>query len=134
MVIDCNVCDGVVERGRANENDPEMTDKPVTPDADIMWRFTGGHWHCTAHDRRICIRCQLKAQPPSFGSQEGDTWGTNQTLSASGVRTANGLACPRCDGTNFTAKRSLNGLFLAGVWASKSQVKCVTCGRIFKRG
>jgi hypothetical protein len=116
-------------------NDSDMTDDPAAGrDGDILWRFSRGHWRCTAHGRRICLRCQLKAQPPSVGSQEGDTWSANQTLSATGVRTVGGLACPRCGGTNFTAKRSADGVLLGGVFAPKSQVKCVTCGKIFKRG
>jgi len=110
-------------------------DTPVGPEPDVIFRFTKGHWRCVAHDRRICVRCQLKTQPPSFGGKEGDTWGANETLSAAGARTTTGqLACPGCGGTAFTAKRSVDGLLLGGIFAPKSQVKCVTCGRVFKRG
>lgn len=43
-------------------------------------------------------------------------------------------ACPNCGGTSFTAKRSRRGKLGFGVFASKSQVRCVTCGRTYKRG
>lgn len=43
-------------------------------------------------------------------------------------------ACPRCGGTEFTAKRSMVGKLSFGVFAVKSQVRCVTCGLTFKRG
>ncbi|MHB9054252.1 MAG: hypothetical protein ACYC5F_09770 [Thermoleophilia bacterium] len=44
------------------------------------------------------------------------------------------LRCPKCGGTNFTAKRSIKGKMAAGLLAPKSHVKCVTCGKMFKRG
>ncbi len=63
-------------------------------------------------------------------------------LSEAGVRTEGvGLACPKCGGAQFTAKRSNKGkaigfatLGVGGLLAPKSQVKCVTCGTMFKRG
>ena len=42
-------------------------------------------------------------------------------------------SCPKCHGTSFTAKRSLKGKFKFGLMASKTQVKCVTCGSMFLR-
>lgn len=42
--------------------------------------------------------------------------------------------CPDCGGSQFTAKRSKKGKVLAAFAAPKSQVKCVTCGAMFKRG
>lgn len=42
--------------------------------------------------------------------------------------------CPRCGGTQFTAKRSMAGKLGFGVLAVKSRVRCVTCGLDFKRG
>jgi DNA-directed RNA polymerase subunit RPC12/RpoP len=51
------------------------------------------------------------------------------------------LRCPKCGGTNFTAKRSTKAKILGGVTvgvgallAPKSRVRCVTCGETFKRG
>lgn len=43
-------------------------------------------------------------------------------------------ACPRCGGMQFTAKRSVKGKLAAGVLAPKTQVKCNSCGLMFKRG
>jgi len=55
--------------------------------------------------------------------------------------TAEGVRCPKCGGQQFTAKRSKKGKFIgvvtvgAGVvLAPKTQVKCVTCGTMYKRG
>jgi DNA-directed RNA polymerase subunit RPC12/RpoP len=65
-----------------------------------------------------------------------------QKFSAVASTTATGEAkCPKCGGTAFTAKRSVKGkvigfttLGVGGLLAPKSQVKCVTCGEMFKRG
>lgn len=67
-------------------------------------------------------------------------------ISQVGDRSGGTLACPKCGGTNFKAKRSgkakiasigaaplTGGASLAGL-AKASQVKCVTCGTYFKRG
>lgn len=69
------------------------------------------------------------------------TIGSRRPISQVGDRTAGGLACPRCGGSQFTAKRSNTGkvigfttLGVGGLIAPKSQVKCVTCGAMFKRG
>jgi hypothetical protein len=63
------------------------------------------------------------------------------TLSQVGQRADGGVACPNCGGTQFTAKRSKKGkaigfatLGVGGLVAPKSQVKCVVCGKMFKRG
>lgn len=42
--------------------------------------------------------------------------------------------CPRCGGTAFKAKRSVKGKVAGGLLAPKTQVKCTTCGLMFKRG
>ena len=55
-------------------------------------------------------------------------------LSKAGDRSGGGLACPKCGGTSFRAKRSMKGKMTAGVAAPKSRVKCETCGEQFKRG
>jgi hypothetical protein len=55
-------------------------------------------------------------------------------ISRVGQHTEGGLACPRCGGTQFKAKRSVKGKVAAGLLAPKSQVRCVTCGAVFKRG
>ena len=51
-----------------------------------------------------------------------------------------GLACPKCGGTQFKAKRSMKGQVIAvatiagALVTPKSQVKCVACGTMYKRG
>lgn len=76
-------------------------------------------------------------------------------LSAVGVRTDSGLACPRCGGAQFKTKRSVKwkaGLaggaaltaLSAGAWApvliasaataKPKWVVCVTCGEVYNRG
>ena len=65
-----------------------------------------------------------------------------QKLSQVGKKAETGqLTCPKCGGTQFVAKRSNTGklvgfttLGVGGLLAPKSQVKCVTCGTMFKRG
>ena len=62
-------------------------------------------------------------------------------LSKAGEVGAGGLQCPKCGGTQFTAKRSKKGKVLGVVTvgvgvvaAPKTQVKCVACGKMFRRG
>lgn len=62
-------------------------------------------------------------------------------ISKAGATDEGGIACPKCGGTQFTAKRSMKaktlGVATVGVGAAlapKSQVKCVTCGKMYKRG
>jgi hypothetical protein len=55
-------------------------------------------------------------------------------ISQVGVKSAGGLACPKCGGTNFTAKRSAGGKVGFGLLAAKTRVKCVTCGAQYTRG
>lgn len=51
------------------------------------------------------------------------------------------LHCPKCGGTQFESKRSGRGkalgvvtLGVGAVLMPKSRVRCVTCGKEFKRG
>lgn len=51
------------------------------------------------------------------------------------------LRCPKCGGTQFEPKRSFTGkaigvatVGVGAVLAPKSRVRCVTCGKEFKRG
>lgn len=55
--------------------------------------------------------------------------------------TDDGVRCPKCGGQQFTAKRSKKGKLIGAATvgvgllaAPKTQVKCVTCGAMFKRG
>ena len=65
-----------------------------------------------------------------------------QKISEVGDRTQNGLACPKCGGTQFKAKRSRRGKVLGtaitlgagAVLAPKSMVRCTTCKTDYKRG
>ncbi len=56
------------------------------------------------------------------------------------VHTEHGIQCPNCGGTEFSQKRSKKGKTLWVVaaplvlLAPKSQVRCSTCGTMFKRG
>lgn len=45
-----------------------------------------------------------------------------------------GARCPRCGGMNFKAKRSGAGKAAVGFLAPKTQVKCESCGLVFRRG
>jgi hypothetical protein len=76
---------------------------------------------------------------------------SKQKLSEVGDTSAGILACPKCKGTSFKAKRSLGaklvlgtagvvtlgvapvGVAAAGL-AKKTRVKCTTCGTEYKRG
>lgn len=55
-------------------------------------------------------------------------------ISKVGVQGAGGLACPKCGGTQFKAKRSAGGKVGLGLLAPKTRVKCVTCGAQYTRG
>lgn len=60
-------------------------------------------------------------------------------ISTVGDRSSGVLACPRCGGTAFKAKRSAKAKVGAVVLtpltlAKASQVKCVTCGTYYQRG
>lgn len=49
-------------------------------------------------------------------------------------KVADAGACPKCGGSQFVPKRSLKGKMAGGVLAPKSRVKCITCGKEYKRG
>lgn len=94
------------------------------------------------------VKAQQKASAANKKAKEQDKKisgkvGHRQKVSDVGVRGTGGagLACPRCGSTQFTAKRSNTGkafgfatLGVGGLIAPKSQVKCVACGAMFKRG
>ncbi len=101
-----------------------------------IWCYGAGrHWQCTAHGRRGCPECKGKASPPALRPRKGQTSNGTPVLSAAGAHTATGeLCCPQCGGTSFTARRAVGAYIAVGLLAPKSQVKCVTCGKVFKRG
>jgi hypothetical protein len=62
-------------------------------------------------------------------------------ISEVGSTSDGSLSCPKCGGQQFTAKRSKKAKALGGLAvgvgalaAPKTQVKCVTCGAMYKRG
>ncbi|MBV9293385.1 MAG: hypothetical protein JO222_13130 [Frankiales bacterium] len=62
-------------------------------------------------------------------------------ISSAGKVDGGGLACPRCGGTQFKARRSTKaraGIVMTGavgaVATRQTQVTCVTCGTRWKRG
>jgi ssDNA-binding Zn-finger/Zn-ribbon topoisomerase 1 len=69
-----------------------------------------------------------------------------QKISEAGDRTEAGLACPKCGGLQFKVKRStgrklgavaaapVTGLASMALLAKGTQVRCVTCGTVYKRG
>lgn len=81
---------------------------------------------------------QDKAQRRLAAAELGDR--VRADISKVGDRTPSGLACPKCGGTAFKAKRSrVAKLLLAPVpiaiaAAPKSRVRCVTCGTEYLRG
>jgi hypothetical protein len=141
----------------SNEARPEVH-RVAAPAPVWRWdpregKFGGGVWRCIEHDGLLCQPCRKLAQQPRHQGAEGDVYpseavpyagvmGDRRKLSDVGTRGPDGaLQCPRCGGTQFTAKRSNTGrvvgfstLGVGGLIAPKSQVKCVTCGLKFKRG
>jgi predicted RNA-binding Zn-ribbon protein involved in translation (DUF1610 family) len=133
---------------------------PAAPSVEPRYRYipTWG-WKCLAHNKLICRPCwtefgrppkkprmgEPKLYPHQLSEQQkasySGTPGTRQRLSTVGRQGATGLACPKCGGTQFTAKRSMKGkvvgfstLGVGGLLAPKSMVKCVACGTMFRRG
>ena len=119
-----------------------MSTPPPPPDGAV-WVFSG-LWRCIAHNGFACPLCIPIVKAPSRVGKTGEYYpdpaaysgrrGRRDPLSVVGDRSGPGLACPKCGGTQFTAKRSVLGKAIGGVLAPKSEVKCVTCGTIFKRG
>ncbi len=88
-----------------------------------------------------------KAQQAAFNQALATRFAGSKKLSRVGVNTTGGLACPRCGGTSFTARRSTKrraviaasvfvppGPLGFGAFLGKNQVECVTCGHKYKRG
>lgn len=80
------------------------------------------------------IRREMRAETIQHRLDTGAP-GARKPLSKVGAKTATGeLACPKCGSTQFTAKRSMLGKVGFGLLAVKSQVRCVACGTMFRRG
>ena len=132
---------------------PEVTTVPATPVAreiQPVWRFGGFMWRCIEHGLAQCRSCRNLCDPPTRTGRKGEVFPSKeytgkkserQKLSKVGDTESGTLACPKCGGTQFTAKRSSKGkmigfatLGVGGLLAPKSEVKCVTCGTMFRRG
>lgn len=138
---------------------PVLEDRPPPPPeggqpVQPIWRFAGILWRCIAHDKAMCTECTKVVTAPTAVGKKGDLYPSadfdpkaraKAAASVPGVRakfsdvTEDG-ACPKCGGTQFTAKRSKTGkvigistLGVGGLIAPKSQVKCVGCGTMYKR-
>ena len=98
-------------------------------------------WDCTQCGHRL--RTTQAVRRMAAGAPYTGELGARENLSEVGDHTADGiLKCPRCGGTEFTAKRSGKEMAarfahlgtVGALAAPKSQVKCVACGLMFKRG
>jgi hypothetical protein len=94
---------------------------------------------------------KLQSQPASVNGRPVGEKPTKQRLSKVGDTSTGVLACPKCKGTSFKAKRSLGakltlgtaGVVALGVapigaaaagLAEETRVKCTICGTEYKRG
>ena len=127
--------------GEYLEDEPSQVPEP----RGRGWTLSRGAWVCLEHGRSDCTTCTGKTEPvPSRPATHTDSRiasgsTRNQPISQAGRKTEAGLACPECGGTQFKAKRSgkakLGAVALTPlVLAKAGQVKCVTCGAIYKRG
>ena len=142
----------------AGHQSPEP-DGPALVAPHPVWRYGIFGWTCIEHGKLSCPRCWLVVVPPRQRPKPDEQYpidghvevvavqrpytgmaGSRRRLAEVGNQTQAGLACPRCGGTQFTAKRSAKGkaigfatLGVGGLIAPKSRVKCVTCGMMFLR-
>lgn len=156
--IKCRYCAEFLDEEDGDEDVDEDGDE-----SHPVWQTAGLGWKCLEHSKYFCRPCMQVTTPPTRvgGFQEGtlfpDDRGrpyvpdrrlfepSDQRSAYEGRRlhrkplrdvasSVDGvLACSRCGGTSFTAKRSAKGKLLAGVLAPKTRVKCVTCGLMFLR-
>lgn len=112
---------------------------PDTRNAGIQRYWDGQQW--TEHVAPLHQPVQqVVVSQPARGGKTGPSL-RRRRLSKAGGQTAAGLACPRCGSSQFTAKRSKKGKVIGVVTvgvgvllAPKSQVKCVACGTMYRRG
>ena len=157
ILVDAKKCkhcgeflDGLPEAANSNPSPAPSSPSSLSSSAEPVWRFGGFIWRCIAHDKAACSACRKAIDPPARSGRKDELYPSRpysgkknerQMLSKVGNTTSGTLACPKCGGTQFTAKRSAKGkvigfttLGVGGLIAPKSQVKCVTCGTMFKRG
>lgn len=98
--------------------------------AERSMRASGVTPGATAKERREARHEKRLASGKAVGGKISDVGDTS-----SGV-----LACPRCGGTQFKARRgkikraALVGMAVATPLTKQTQVQCVTCGARYKRG
>jgi hypothetical protein len=97
-----------------------------------------GVWSTTTENGKA-YATKLSAQTADkkaqkLSSQLGKGGRVNAAISQVGAAGAAGLACPRCGGTAFKAKRSAGGKVAGGLLAPKTRVKCITCATEYRRG
>lgn len=131
---------------------PQPTRSSEVDAAGPVWRSGPWGWTCIKHGKAACVTCRSIIPPPKQAPKRGEQYpvhyvnysgapGSRRRLSEAGNQSQAGLACPRCGGTQFVAKRSAKGkaigfatLGVGGLIAPKSRVKCVACGMMFLRG
>lgn len=132
-----------VAADQAAQGPPEPGSPPPPPCPHCAYRPTSSRdaflHESNVHTGRSATGTMTR--PTSSRSPSYTGKGGRKKLSSVGTKTEGGLACPKCGGMQFTAKRSKKGkiigfttLGVGGLVAPKSQVKCVTCGTMFKRG
>ncbi len=151
----CAFCYKVCKHPPQNQGEPGEVfgEMPQVPSLSAdMWVKDGAlTYRCTAHGIKMCPVCkQVMTPQDQFRLDHGrpvrhvpaysDSLGQRQQLSQAGVHTEQGIRCPNCGGTSFSQKRSKKGKSLWVVAAPlvliapKSQIRCDTCGTMFKRG
>ena len=106
--------------------------------------LAAGYLALTAHgrqtSRKLAASWASRADRKSKDKRERDRL-ARTPISEVGVKGEGGLACPKCGGTQFQARRTKaarTGVVMGGLagaaMTKQKQVTCVTCGTIYKRG
>lgn len=83
----------------------------------------------------------MPSKPVALPRRSRATKTKQQRISKVGATSSGVLACPKCGGAQFKTRRSakhrtamITTVGVAGLLKSGSQVRCTTCGTIYKRG
>jgi ribosomal protein S27AE len=99
--------------------------------------------YCTELEQRQASKPPLTTRPRTRSAPPPTPPYTSRRRELTEVadRSSGQLACPKCGGTQFHARRSNTKRLIgaatvgaASLLTSRSQVQCVTCGAKFKRG